>query len=164
MNDSCRILIWVLAVFSLTAASSCTKRSQRAERERLVDAFVTCMGDSFSDVHRREARNLFESFWKRADAGNVIAEDADTVIVKLRRYAKARRISTDDLLYFLAQVGYFTYRKDPRYNLPGGVPDHPTINPDAGILTFERDSLTGKLIPSYGKLEPEHDSSPSPEP
>lgn len=126
------------------------RSSEAAEREKLTEKFMECLPDSLDDARREEILALFELFWSRVDRELVYPEDAKEITTKLRAYVKAGRITPSDLLYYMAQVGYYTYRMDPRYNLPEGVPDHPTINPNAALIQVERDSLgnvTGLYLP-----------------
>ncbi len=147
-------LMCVLLVLVLSAAvnwAGCSNRSATtAQREKLTRKFMACLPDSLDDARREEIQALFDMFWKRAERELVYPEDIEVVTSKLRQYVKAGRITPSDLLYYMAQVGYFTYRMDPRYNLPEGVPDHPTINPDAALVEIGRDSLgnfTGCYLP-----------------
>jgi hypothetical protein len=121
------------------------------ERDKMVGQFLACTSDSLGDEHREEIRGLFRQFWARADAGDVFEEDIVKIEGTLRRHINAGRIITDSLLYFMAEVGYYTYRKDPRYNLPERIVDHPTLNPDAALIQFGGDS-TGPGIRMFYRV------------
>lgn len=125
----------------LANAVGCSQhRSEAAKREKLANKFVACLSDSIDDVRREEILQLLDLFWRRVDGGKVFPEDEAEIMTKLRKYVDAGAITSSDLLYFMAQVGYYTHRKDPRYNLPEGIPDHPTINPNALLLKPVTDS------------------------
>ena len=139
---------------ALAAALSwvgCSGRSSQAgERDKLTKQFMECLPDSLDDARREEILALFDLFWNRVDRDLVYPEDVEEITTKLRGYVEAGRITPSDLLYYMAQVGYYTYRMDPRYNLPEGVADHPTINPDAALIQVGTDSLgniTGFYLP-----------------
>lgn len=125
------------AVFCLDGCGNSVER----ERERMVDRFVACTSDSLGDTHRAEIRGLFDQFWARADQQQVYDEDVVEIEKDIHRYIDAGRITTDSLLYFMAKVGYYTYRKDPRYNVPERIVDHPTLNPDAALIQFDQGGI-----------------------
>jgi hypothetical protein len=99
----------------------------------------------------REIRDLLEVFWARVDMGEVFEEDIEEIEAKLQQYVDAGRIGGTELAYLMAQVGYYSYRKDPRYNLPERIVDHPTLNPDAAVIMFGADS-TGPRMGLYYKV------------
>lgn len=138
MNTSTRVFL-ALSVVALFALTGCSE-SEEARRERLTEQFVACVPDHITDQQRREITGLFETFWSRAGSGEVYEEDVVAIESKLLSYIEVGRIEADSLAYFMALVGYNSYRKDPRYNLPERIVDHPTLNPDAAILFFTRDS------------------------
>jgi len=116
------------------------RETPAAQRARLVDGFLTCLPDSLDDQHRKEISGLFDMLWKRADMGLVDPADVDSITVKAKHYIDAGSISGKDLVYFMAEVGYTTYKGESRYNLPGGVVDHPVLNPDAALITLKPDT------------------------
>jgi hypothetical protein len=103
---------------------------------------VDILPDSLPEAHVAEIRNLLQTFWTRADMGEVFQEDVETIEGELEKYADLGGISGSELLHLMASVGYYTYRKDPRYNLPENIVDHPTLNPDAALIVFSPDSTT----------------------
>jgi hypothetical protein len=129
----------VLGLAFLICMDGCGNSVSR-DRDKWVKQFLACIPDSLGDEHRDEIRGLFEQFWVRADRNQVFDEDIKTIETTLFRYIDKGRIGPDSLLYFMAEVGYYTYRKDPRYNLPEKIVDHPTLNPDAALIQFGRDS------------------------
>jgi hypothetical protein len=135
----------VLSAAFLICLDGCGDSVAR-NREKQMDRFLACTSDSLGDRHREEIRGLFRQFWARADNNQVFDEDILLIENNLQRYIDSGSISTDSLLYFMAQVGYYTYRKDPRYNVPEGIVDHPTLNPDAALIRFGTD---GKIEMFY---------------
>lgn len=123
-------------------AGGCGDSTQK-RRDALAKRFVACLPDSLDDRRVQEILGLLDVFWARADEGEVYEKDVHEIESRLEHFADAGRIGKDDLVYLMAQVGYFTYRKDPRYNLPEGIVDHPTLNPDAALIQFNADSTGG---------------------
>jgi hypothetical protein len=145
--------VWILvalAVAALSGLDGCGE-SREDRGRRLTKQFVACVPDSLSDQHRREIAGLLDTFWKRVEMGEVYEEDVATVESKLHAYIDAGWIDVDTLAYFMALVGYTSYRKDPRYNLPERIVDHPTLNPDAAIVFFGADT-TGPRARIYYKV------------
>lgn len=143
----CILLSFVLGLI-ISSAGCSGRSSDSARRAKLTKQFMTCLPDSLDDMRRDEIRDLFDLFWKRAERELVLAEDIDEITEKLKQYVKAGSITPKDLLYYMAQVGYYTYRMDPRYNLPEGIADHPTINPNAALIQLIPDS-TGQFQGYY---------------
>lgn len=146
-------VIWVTVAVSIALSlvlAGCGD-SQSGRRGRLLKQFVACVPDSLTDEHRREIEGLLDLFWARADMGEVFEEDIEEIESKLQQYIDAGRIGGKELTYLMAQVGYYSYRKDPRYNLPERIVDHPTLNPDAAIVVFGSDS-TGPRMQLYYKV------------
>lgn len=147
-----RVIYALLAVtFALSLGLDGCGDSVSRERKRLVKQFMACLPDSLTDDHRQEIRGLLEVFWARVDMGEVYPEDVELIESKLHQYCDAGRIDGKDLVYFMAEVGYYSYRKDPRYNLPERIVDHPTLNPDAAIIVFGADS-TGPRMQLYYRV------------
>ena len=130
---------------SILSSAGCSGQSfETAQRAKLTKQFMKCLPDSLDDVRREEIFALFDLFWKRSERELVYPEDIEEITEKLKEYVKAGSITGKDLLFYMAQVGYYTYRMDPRYNLPEGFADHPTINPNAALIGLVPDS-TGQL-------------------
>ena len=144
------LVLLAVAVATLSGLDGCGE-SREAQGRRLTKKFVACVPDSLSDQHRREIAGLLDTFWKRVEMGEVYEEDVATVESKLISYIGEGSISVDTLAHFMALVGYTSYRKDPRYNLPERIVDHPTLNPDAAIVFFGEDS-TGPRARIYYRV------------
>jgi len=114
--------------------------SEAAVRARLVGRFVAAVPDSLDAKRRNEIHENLDNFFARAEAGKVHPEAFDTVMVKLRRYAESGRITASDLLYFMAEVGYYSFSGEAKYNPWGETIDHPTLNPEAGIYKIVPDT------------------------
>lgn len=155
MNTSIRVFL-ALSVVALSVLTGCGE-SEEARRKRLTAQFVACVPDNVTDQQRREITGLLETFWSRAGSGEVYEEDVVAIESRLLSYVEAGRIEADSLAHLMALVGYNSYRKDPRYNLPERIVDHPTLNPDAAILFFGRDS-SGVYTQMYYRV-PEPDTT-----
>ena len=144
------LLVVVLGTAALLGLHGCGDKKQARER-RLTKQFLACVPQSLPDSHRREIAGLLDTFWKRAEMGEVYQEDVDKVESKLQHFIDAGQIDADTLAHFMALVGYTSYRKDPHYNLPERIVDHPTLNPDAAIVLFGVDS-TGPRAQIYYRV------------
>jgi len=156
------LAILVFWAVSAVLSGSCA-RSPSAEGRALSKRFLAVLPDSLDLAHRQEIKGLLETFWQRVEQGDVLPEDAREVTQKLRGYIEGGRIPGQELLHFMALVGYYSYRKDPRYNLPDGVVDHPTLNPNAALVRFSPDSTGGswQLYWLNPKLKPDSTKTPS---
>jgi hypothetical protein len=134
--------ILVLIVIAIGVAIFALQRRElpQAKRDDLVSQFVSMVRDS---VHTsddlQEIHGLFYLFYGRADAGKVAPEDVDYITDKLAGYVHAGRVTRKELDYFMAEVGYRTYKGDPRYN-PDRTVDNPVLNPDYHALKVGFDS------------------------
>jgi hypothetical protein len=144
------LVLLAVAVATLSGLDGCSE-SREARGRRLTKQFVACVPDTLSDQHHREIAGLLETFWKRVEMGEVYEEDVATVESKLVSYIDEGSINIDTLAHFMALVGYSSYRKDPRYNLPERIVDHPTLNPDAAIVFFGADT-TGPRARIYYRV------------
>ncbi len=116
------------------------KESPQGQRDDLVAKFVAIVSDSISDGDDlQEIHQLFYLFYGRAEAGKVDPSDVNMITDKLAGYVKKGRIGRKELDYFMAEVGYTTYKNDARYN-PDSTVDHPVLNPEAGMVKFGFDS------------------------
>jgi hypothetical protein len=145
--------LWALLVLSAAALSGfgACGNSTEAQHRHLTKQFLACVPDSVGDSHRDEIKGLLETFWARADMGEVYETDVAKIESKMHVYIDRGRINADTLAHFMALVGYSSYRKDPRYNLPEKIVDHPTLNPDAAIVMFGADS-TGPRARIYYRV------------
>jgi hypothetical protein len=159
-----RAIITVVATLAVcwVAGPGCSRDSVGAERHKLVKEFLGCIPDSLGDQRREEIVGLFERLWYRDEQGQVFPHDIREITADLRRYVGAGTIEADTLLYFMAKVGYYTYRKDPRYNLPEGVVDHPTLNPDAALIRFDPDSI-GRRLQMYYRVPKDSSKTKAPQ-
>ncbi len=114
--------------------------SPQAKRDRLVREFLTVLPDSLDSEHRLEIQQLFYMFYLRADKGLVAREDIDKITNELADYVKKGRITATDLVHFMAEVGYTTYKGEARYNLPDGSVDNPILNPASATYSLRFDS------------------------
>lgn len=137
MKRIATILAIVVLIGGLVGAISWDRyNTTDRKRDRLVDGFVAILPDSLDDQHIKEIRQLFDRFWVGANTGQVVPEDVELITETVKQYVESGHINPDELVYVMAQVGYYTYKKNPRYNLPGGEVDHPVLNPDAAAATL----------------------------
>jgi hypothetical protein len=131
----------LLAVVAIVAAIALQRReSPQAQRDDLVAKFVAIVSDSISrGDDLQEIHQLFYLFYGRADAGKIDPRDVAAITDKLAHYVRQGRIPRKELDYFMAEVGYTTYKGDPRYN-PDSTVDHPVLNPEAGMIKVGFDS------------------------
>jgi len=132
----------VLALIAAAVAGFVWKqrKTPEANRERLVEQFVAILPDSLDDAHRQEIDGLFKMLWYRADRGLVATVDIDSILVQMRDHIDAGSINSGDLVHLMAEVGYKTYKGDPRYNLPSGEVDHPILNPSSAMIELRPDT------------------------
>jgi hypothetical protein len=150
------LIVVAMAIASLSGLEGCSE-SREARGRRLSKQFAACVPDSLPEKHHREIAGLLDTFWKRVEMDEVYEEDVVKIETKLQSYVDAGWIDIDTLAHFMALVGYSSYRKDPRYNLPERIVDHPTLNPDAAIVFFGADT-SGPRARIYYKV-PEVDST-----
>jgi hypothetical protein len=132
------ILALVVIVCGLAVFAWQRRESPQAQRDDLVAQFVAVVSDSVSKSDAlQEIHGLFYLFYGRADAGKIAQEDVDYITNKLAGYVRARRIGRKELDYFMAEVGYRTYKNDPRYN-PDSTIDNPILNPKHGAVKLGR--------------------------
>ena len=137
MKKTIRLIILLAMVLTVASFVAWDRYlSPEAKRSRLAQKFTTVMPDSLTDLHREEVVELLDLFWYYEDRDKVDPEDAEKVMTKLEGYVDAGRVTPSDLVYFMAQVGYYTRRMDPGYNLPEGEVDHPVLNPDAAVYQY----------------------------
>jgi len=134
------IILTVVVVGAGLALAWTYRDSPRARHDRLVREFLTVLPDSLDSEHRLEIEQLFYLFYLRADKGLVAKEDVDAITTELADYVEKRRITASDLVHFMAEVGYTTYKGEPRYNLADGSVDHPILNPASATVPLRFDS------------------------
>lgn len=155
MKTTIRVLL-AFAVTLISGLDGCGE-SREGRGRSLSKQFVACVPDTLRDQKRKEIAGLLETFWSRVEMGEVYEEDVAKIESKLVSYIDRGKIDLDTLAHFMALVGYTSYRKDPRYNLPERIVDHPTLNPDAAIVFFGADS-TGPRAQIYYRV-PDPDST-----
>ncbi len=131
----------ILAIVLILVAIAVERReSPQVKRDDLVAQFVAVISDSIDDGNDlQEIHQLFYLFYGRADAGKIDPRDVAAITGKLAHYVRQGRIPRKELDYFMAEVGYTTYKGDPRYN-PDSTVDHPVLNPEAGMMPVGFDS------------------------
>lgn len=131
----------ILAVVIIVAVIAFKQReSPQHQRDDLVAQFVALVADSVHDGDDlQEIHLLFNQFYGRVEMGKVAKEDVDYIDNKLASYVNHHHITRKELDYFMAEVGYRTYKGDPRYN-PDSTVDHPVLNPEAGMVKVGFDS------------------------
>lgn len=131
----------LVAIVGIVAVIAIQRReSPEARRDDLVARFVAVVSDSISDGDDlQEIHQLFYLFYGRADQGKIDPRDVAAITDKLAHYVRQGRIPRKELDYFMAEVGYTTYKGDPRYN-PDSTVDHPVLNPEAGMVKVGFDS------------------------
>jgi hypothetical protein len=134
--------IGVLVVVAMIAGGIVWQRrgSPAAKQDRLVRAFVALLPDSLPSEQRLEIEQLFYTFYLRAAQGDVAGEDVQRINQELARHVERGRIARGDLIHLMSDVGYTSYKLDPRYNLPDKSVDHPVLNPEAGMYAVSFDS------------------------
>jgi len=53
---------------------------------------------------------------------------------------KKGHIHQKELIHFMAEVGYSTYKDDPKYTLADGSNDNPILNPNSSRVSMKFDS------------------------
>lgn len=110
------------------------RNTPEAKRTRLVERFLDAVPDSIDAQRRDEIRGLMKTFFARADRGQVDIDDLNEITDKMEAVAERGSIDRSSLQYLMAQVGYYTYKLEPKFT--GGQVDHPTLNPDAAVSTW----------------------------
>lgn len=114
--------------------------SPQAKHERLVRQFLAVLPDSLDSEHRLEIQQLFYMFYLRADKGEVAKKDVAAITHELESHIRAGHITASNLVHFMAEVGYTTYKADKRFNLEDGSIDNPELNPKAAMIPLKFDS------------------------
>lgn len=124
------ILVLIVIAGIIAAIALQRRESPQGKRDDLVAEFVAVVSDSIDDGDAlQEIHQMFYLFYGRAEAGKIDPKDVAAITDKLAGYVKRGRIGRKELDYFMAEVGYTTYKFDPRYN-PDSTVDHPLLNPD----------------------------------
>ena len=131
----------LLAIAGIITAIAFQRRgTPQAVQDDLVAHFVAVVSDSITrGDDLQEIHQLYYLFYGRADEGKIAQADIDYITNKMAGYVKQGHIGRKELDYFMAEVGYRTYKNDPRYN-PDSTVDHPVLNPKAGMVKTGWDS------------------------
>jgi hypothetical protein len=129
------VIIGSIAVFIAKREQGSPTR----QRDRLQKQFVACVPDSLDNVRRDEIVQLLDSFWYRYDRGMVDPADAEEITRRMTEIVEAGSVNGKDLIYFMAQVGFYTYKMDKHFT-PSDSVDHPTLNPSSAQVRFGFDS------------------------
>lgn len=116
------------------------QHSPSVQRDRLVEEFIAILPDSLDNQRILEIRKLFYMLYEREKLGKVKPETSAEITNKLAGWVQAGRIEQKDLIYFMAEVGYNTYKDEEKYNLPDGSNDNPILNPKSAMVTLAHDS------------------------
>jgi hypothetical protein len=116
------------------------RKSPQATRERMVEQFIAILPDSLGDDHILEIRQLFYTMSERERIGKVNPETAAEIDRKLAGWVEKGKVNAGDLVHFMAEVGYSTYKDEERYNLPDSSVDHPELNPKSAMVSLKFDS------------------------
>jgi len=138
-----RLAILLIAVTAVGLAVGLVyqrRQSPRAKQDKLVEQFIAILPDSLSDDHIIEIRKMFYVLNDRADLGKVKPETLAAINKELEGHVQRGRITATNLVHFMAEVGYSTYKDEPRYNLEDGSVDHPVLNPNSARVTLGFDS------------------------
>jgi hypothetical protein len=136
-----RMVVLLVVVAGLAGGLAYQRRqSPQARQERLVERFIAILPDSLSSDHIAEIRQMFYTLRERAALGAVKPETLAGITQELEEHVARGRITASNLVHFMAEVGYATYKDDPHYNLSDGSIDHPVLNPKAGRVTLGFDS------------------------
>ena len=149
----------IIMLLGILAGLACQGRSESARREKRVREFIAILPDSLDSEHRLEIEQIFNLFYQRADEGKVSAADVERIDQELEKYIERGRIIPSDLVHFMAEVGYTSYKGDPHYNLPDSSVDHPVLNPGSAMysLRFGEEPHDSAFWADYEKWRKEHE-------
>jgi len=105
--------------------------SEIESNRQLSEKFMTCLPPELPKDQHQEIADIFDRFFRIAEAGAVDILDQRSVRRDMKNYILVGRISQTDLEYFMAMVSHLTYKSNPNANLPDGEIDHPVLNPDS---------------------------------
>jgi len=134
------VLVLIVIAGIVAAIAWQRRESPEGQRDDLVAEFVAVVSDSLDDGDAlQEIHQMFYLFYGRAEAGKIDSKDVAAITDKLAGYVKRGHIGRKELDYFMAEVGYTTYKNDPRYN-PDSTVDHPLLNPESHMVKTTFDS------------------------
>jgi hypothetical protein len=151
-------VVFALLMAGIVAGLACQKGNPVARRDRMVRDFIAILPDSIDSEHRLEIDQLFNMFYQRADKGLVAAADVERIEAELAGHVHRGRIIPSDLVHFMADVGYTTYKGDSHYNLPDSSVDHPILNPSSAMysMRFNTDDYDSAFWADFEKWKAEH--------
>jgi hypothetical protein len=137
-------IIAVIVIVAIAAGVGILIKQKRstpeASRERMVEEFIATLPDSLGDDHILEIRQIFYTFSEREKMGKVKPETSAEIDTKLAAWVEKGQIGPKELVHFMAEVGYSTYKDEERYNLSDGSVDHPILNPKSSNVSMRFDS------------------------
>jgi len=133
------VILIALAALALGIVQQ-RRGSPQAQRDRLVEQFIAVLPDSLDNARILEIRQLFYVLYQRAGQGKVKPETADAITDRLAGFVEKGRVTPTELVHFMAEVGYGTYKDEPRYNLSDKSVDHPILNPQSAMVSLRFDS------------------------
>lgn len=155
-------IIAIVVIVALAAGATILiqqkRKSPTATRERMVEQFIAILPDSLDDNHILEIRQLFYTLREREKIGKVKPETMAAIDTELAQWVEKGKIGPRDLIHFMAEVGYSTYKDDEKYNLPDGSVDHPVLNPNSALIEthFDSTQVDSALWHDFQKWRREH--------
>jgi hypothetical protein len=153
------ILVLIVIVGIVAAIAWQRRESPQGQRDDLVADFVAVVSDSISNGDAlQEIHQMFYLFYGRAEEGKIDPADVAAITGKLAGYVKSGRIGRRELDYFMAEVGYTTYKNDPRYN-PDSTVDHPLLNPERSMVktTFDTTQFDSSFWAGFDEWKQEQE-------
>jgi hypothetical protein len=140
MKQRLIVFVVIAALAAGVSVYSCSRKPSRQSRDKLVEQFVKILPDSLDAAHIAEIRKLFYTMWERDKLGKVKPETITETTDELASWVQKGHINQKQLIRFMAQVGYNTYKDDKKYTLPDGSNDNPILNPNSSRVSLQFDS------------------------
>jgi len=140
MKQRLVVFVVIAALAAGVSVYSCSNKPSRASREKLVEKFITILPDSLDAAHIAEIRKLFYTMWEREKLGKVKPETIKETTDELASWVQKGHINQKQLIRFMAEVGYNTYKDDKKFMLPDGSNDNPILNPNSAKVSMHFDS------------------------
>jgi hypothetical protein len=159
MKQRLVVFVVIAALAAGVSVSSCSRGTpSRASREKLVEKFITILPDSLDAAHIAEIRKLFYMMWEREKLGKVKPETIKETTDELASWVQKGHINQKQLIRFMAEVGYNTYKDDKKYTLPDGSNDNPILNPNSAhvSLGFDSTQYDSTFWHDFAKWKQEH--------
>jgi hypothetical protein len=156
-----RLAILLIAVTAVGLAVGLVyqrRQSPRAQQEKRVEQFIAILPDSLSNDHILEIRKMFYVLYDRAALGKVKPETLAAITTELDSHIQRGHITATNLVHFMAEVGYSTYKDEPHYNLSDGTVDNPVLNPQSAPvkLGFDSTQYDSEFWAGYKEFEKAH--------